>query len=218
MRRKKWARPELAQAEFFIDDPKTLKDGWKGRFARPEQPFWLELGCGKGVSTAQLTASNPEINLLGLDISSDVLGVAKRNAEKEFELIGRPVDNLLYSACNIEYLTEIFGLEDKVDRLLINFCNPWPKTKAHKHRLTHSRQLENYKSFMKKETILVFKTDDDGLFEDTQQYLVDSGFIIQEAIWELPLDHPEAKYISEHEKMFRADGLPIHYLRAAQDL
>lgn len=79
MRRKPWARPELAACPFFVDHPQENRNSWKQWFAK-EQPLHLELGCGKGMFTAQLAASHPEINYIGVDIKSEVLAVARREA------------------------------------------------------------------------------------------------------------------------------------------
>ena len=86
MRTKKWARPELEACPFFINsikgpdsEPGMLKGTWRNRFADPEKPLHLEMGCGKAVSTAKMIADNPEVNFVAADLSADVLGVARRN-------------------------------------------------------------------------------------------------------------------------------------------
>ena len=86
MRTKKWARPELEACPFFINSikgpdsaPEILKGTWRGRFAYPDRPLHLEMGCGKAVSTAKMIADNPEVNYVAADLSADVLGVARRN-------------------------------------------------------------------------------------------------------------------------------------------
>ena len=78
MRRKPWARPELAQCKYFIDNPKDVKGKWKELFEN-DNPIHLELGTGKGVFIADLAVKHPEINYIAIDIKSDVLGYARRN-------------------------------------------------------------------------------------------------------------------------------------------
>lgn len=136
IRRKQWARPELAVCPFFVAHPEELKGRWNGAFVRPG-PITLELGCGKGGFIAQAAFESPEKNFLGVDLKSEVLGLAKRNAERVFAAGGRPVDNLLLTAQNIEWITNILCAEDEIERVYINFCNPWPKKRDGKHRLTH---------------------------------------------------------------------------------
>ena len=94
MRRKKWARPELSVCPYFMKDPSKNRGHWAEQFERPEQPFWLELGCGKGTYAARVAADHPEINLLAIDIKSDILAVARRNIQAVYAEAGRPVDNL----------------------------------------------------------------------------------------------------------------------------
>lgn len=216
IRKKKWAPAELSSALFYEELPERHRGHWAEAFKNPEKPFWVELGCGKGVSTAKLAASSPQINILAIDIKSDVLAVAKRNVDAEYCEAGRFADNIFLAAYDIESLEKILSPSDKISRLLINFCNPQPKARSNKHRLTHTRQLNKYKEFLTPDSVIAFKTDDDGLYCDTRdEYLQAAGFEIKEAIWDLPQNHPESLFLSEHEKKFRDLGLPIHYIRAA---
>lgn len=213
IRRKPWARPELAASPFVIDRP----DNWRGRWNEAfdsQQPLHLELGCGKGGFIAQKAFENPGVNFLAVDLKSEVLGLAKRNAERVFSEGGRAVDNLRLAAHNIEWIDHMLGPEDRIARIYINFCNPWPKKRDFKHRLTHPRQLALYKKFLLPGHELQFKTDDDTLFEATGEYLVECGFDIIEHIVDLPTAHEASAIMTEHERMFRDMGLPIHYIAA----
>ncbi|MEG1774348.1 MAG: tRNA (guanosine(46)-N7)-methyltransferase TrmB [Oscillospiraceae bacterium] len=214
MRRKPWARPELAACPFFIGEPAALRGRWKDACARPAQPLWLELGIGKGSYTAALAAGRPDSNLIGVDIKSEVLVLAKRNAEREFSAADRPVDNLLLLSQDIERIGQMLSPEDQIERLLINFCNPWPKQQGWKHRLTHTRQLESYRKFLIPGGELQLKTDDLPLVEATLGYLAEAGYAVVECVRGLPSEHPAAALQSEHEQRFRACGLPIYYLCA----
>lgn len=214
MRRKPWARPELAASPFVIDAPAEFKGRWKEAFARQDQPLHLELGCGKGGFIAQKAFETPDINYLAVDIKSEVLAVGRRAADKIFAEGGREVDNLRLTAQNIEYIENILSAEDDVKRIYINFCNPWPKKRDFKHRLTHTRQLEKYKGFMAADCDIVFKTDDDLLYQATREYFSESGFEITEQNDDLPESHWASSIITEHELKFRGMGLPIHYIRA----
>lgn len=148
MRRKPWVRTELAESEFFIDDPTLNIGNWHSKYKR-KGPLHLELGCGKGSFIAKLSAKNPNINYLAIDIKSEVLGLAKRNIEKEYLQAKREIDNVLLTAYEIEIIQNILNEKDIVDRIYINFCNPWPKPRHNKKRLTYPRQLEKYKIFLK---------------------------------------------------------------------
>ena len=126
LRRKPWARPELAACPFFIDRPEEQQNRWKELFAQV-QPLHLELGCGKGGFVAALAAAHPERNYLAIDLKSEVLALAKRKVEAALLGGGRSVDcieNVVLTAQDIERLHLIFGEEDRVQRVYVNFCNP----------------------------------------------------------------------------------------------
>ncbi len=213
MRTKPWARPELEACPYYVPQPREGK--WHTWFQK-EQPLHVELGCGKGTFTAELAFQNPQVNYLAIDISSDVLGVARRNVQKRFDEGGRPVDNLALTIHDIERILLMMDEHDAVDRLYINFCNPWPRGKHQKKRLTHTNQLERYKVFLKDGAEIHFKTDDDGLFRSTLRYLRESGM---EVLWQTTdlhnaPDSPQCAITSEHEDRFAAQGIPIKALVA----
>ena len=115
----------------------------------------------------------------------------------------------------IERINLILEKADKVERIYINFCNPWPKGKHRKKRLTHSRQLEKYKEFLKPESEIYFKTDDDSLFESSLIYFKESGFEILKKTYDLHSEPIFEKNIeTEHEKMFSEQGIKIKALIA----
>ena len=217
IRRKPWARPELAACPFFVDTPPELRDRWAEAFPRTA-PIHLELGCGKGGFLAEQAAAHPELNFIGIDLKSEVLALAKRKAEAALAAAGRPtgqVDNLLLLSWDIERLHLIFGETDRVDRIYINFCNPWPKPGSKKHRLTHTRQLPAYRRWMAPGARLWFKTDDEELFRETlEEYLPAAGYRAELVIRDLAKEGLPENVLTEHEEMFMAQGLPIRFLRA----
>lgn len=125
MRKKTWARPELAECAYFTDAPEPFRGKWAARFGE-KRPLWLDLGCGKCVFLAELARRYPESNILGVDISYDILGVGRRNIEAA---VPGP-KNVQLVFFNIEKLAEMIAPEDQVQRIYINFCNPWPKKKT----------------------------------------------------------------------------------------
>jgi tRNA (guanine-N7-)-methyltransferase len=152
---------------------------------------------------------------LAIDIKSEVLGLAKRNVEKEYLEAKRDIDNVLLTAYEIQIIQNILNKKDEVERIYINFCNPWPKPRHNKKRLTFTRQLENYKMFLKKSGEVYFKTDDDNLFNASIRYFEETGFEIisktydlhTEPIWENNIE-------TEHEKMFEEQGITTKALIA----
>ena len=128
MRTKKWARPELAACPFYINHNGTevIRGTWRERFAHPERPLHMEMGCGKGVSTARMIADNPEVNYIVSDMSPDVLGTARRNIE---EACGGEPDNVMILRTDICFIHRVFGPEDAAERIYIHFCNPWTEAR-----------------------------------------------------------------------------------------
>lgn len=208
MRRKPWVRDELAKCEFFVDNPCENLGNWENKFNK-KQPIELELGCGKGQFIAKLAAKNPNINFLAVDIKSEVLGIAKRNIEKEFKEKARPIDNVLITAQEIGLIENMLNEKDVVDRIYINFCNPWPKPRHNKRRLTYVTYLEKYKVFLKPEGQIWFKTDDDDLYRATKRYLNEAGYEILKATEDLHSEPLWENIVTEHEEMFTSQGIKI---------
>ena len=215
IRFKPWARPELEASSFYRDNPEELKNKWIQEFKNQENPIHLELGCGKGQFISQLAVQNPNINYIAIDLVDAMLGLAKRNVEQIYKEQNKEIDNVLLTRFDIERVTLILGEEDSIKRIYINFCNPWPKGKHRKKRLTHTRQLEKYKTFLAQNGEVYFKTDDDSLFNASLEYFEEAGFEIinktydlhSEPIWENNIE-------TEHEKMFSEQGIKIKALIA----
>jgi len=214
IRYKPWARPELEASKFYIDNPQDYKDKWKTLY-KNKAPFHLELGCGKGSFIANLAVKNKKINYLAVDLVDAMLGLAKRNIEKIYEENEEEIDNVYLTRHDIERIFLMLGKKDKVERIYINFCNPWPRGKHHKKRLTHTRQLEKYKEILIDNGEIYFKTDDDGLFNDSLIYFKESGFEILKHTFDLENEIDFWDNIqTEHEKMFTEEGIKIKALIA----
>ena len=212
IRRKKWAKEELENSKFYIDKPEEFKGRWKSKF-KNEAPLHIELGCGKGAFIAELASSNRRINYIAIDMIEAMLGLSKRNIEKVYNY--EYPENLFLIRQNIEQIFNVFDKADLVERIYINFCNPWPKKKHNKKRLTHTRQLENYKKFLVPGGEIYFKTDSDELFTASIEYLETSGFKIISKTYNLHEENIFDRNIeTEHEKMFSEEGIKIKALIA----
>ncbi|WP_462268808.1 tRNA (guanosine(46)-N7)-methyltransferase TrmB [Ruminococcus bromii] len=218
IRKKKWAEPELSVCDFYVKNPEEYAGKWMQAFKK-EQPLYLEIGCGKGGFAGQLALKNPDKNIIALDIKVDMLGVGRRTIVKLFEDAGKTQDditNLLLVKYNVEMLDKIITADDKIDRLFINFCNPWPRAKHKKRRLTYYKKLEMYKTFLKPDSEIRFKTDDDGLFDESLEYFEQSGYEILYLTRDLHASDVTDNIETEHEKMFSEEGIKIKYLIARQ--
>lgn len=161
IRFKKWARPELEASKFYEDNPEEWKGKWKKHYKNSDNPLMLELGCGKGQFISKLAIENQNVNFLAIDLVDAMLGLAKRNIEQTYLEENLEPENVIITRFDIERIGLILEKEDDIKRIYINFCNPWPKGKHRKKRLTHTRQLEKYKEFLSKDGEIYFKTDDD---------------------------------------------------------
>ena len=215
MRFKPYARPELLACDFHVHEPLTHAGHWHELYARPEQPLHLELGCGKGGFLSQLAPLHPDINYLGIDITDKVLILAKRKVEAAYAAAQLPPDNVKIASLDIERLSGVFSPADTVQRIYINFCNPWSKNAgSNKHRLTHPRQLLQYRALMPEGSEIYFKTDDDDLFRDSLGYFPAAGFEITWQTFDLHKNEPDWNLRTEHEGMFSEQGIPIKALIA----
>ena len=215
MRFKPYAHDELMAADFHVHEPLIWGGKWHSQYARPEQPFVLELGCGKGGFISQLASAHPENNYLGIDITDKVLILAKRKIEAAYAEAGRPIDNVKIMSTDIERIKGVITPEDPVSRIYINFCNPWSKNAgSNKHRLTHPRQLLQYRQLMDEGAEIWFKTDDDDLFRDSLTYFPASGYDIIWQTYDLHENEPEWNIRTEHEGMFTEMGIKIKALIA----
>ena len=214
IRYKKWARPELEASSFYIDNPEDFKGKWHEYF-KNENPIHLELGCGKGQFISKLAVENKNINYIAIDLIDAMLGLAKRNVEKEYNEKNIEPKNIVLTRFDIERILLMLDKNDKIERIYINFCNPWPKGKHRKKRLTHTRQLEKYREFLVDDGKIYFKTDDDDLFNSSLTYFEESGFKIEKKTYDLHSENIFEKNIeTEHEKMFSEQGIKIKALIA----
>lgn len=214
IRFKAWARPELEASKFYIDEPEKYKGKWNTVFTN-DNPIHLELGCGKGNFISNLAVKNNDINYVAIDLVDAMLGLAKRNIEQTYANENKEIKNVYITRYDIERIFNIFDPQDKIQRIYINFCNPWPRGKHRKKRLTHTRQLQKYREFLVDGGEIYFKTDDDGLFNDSLNYFVESGYEIEAKTYDLE-NEPNFwdNIMTEHEKMFMEQGIKIKALRA----
>ena len=215
IRYKPWARKELEESKFYREYPQEIIGNWKKEYQNPNLPFFVELGCGKGSFIAQMACAHSENNYLAIDLVDPMLGLAKRKIEEVYEENHKEINNVLLTRFDIERILLILNEKDAVDGIYINFCNPWPRGKHHKKRLTYTRQLEHYKMFLKPNGKIYFKTDDDNLFEDSIRYFEQCSFEIEKITRDLKNEPDFWENIeTEHEKMFADQGIKIKALIA----
>ncbi len=206
LRKKWWARPEMEESPLTIVKPQEYKGKWHEEF-KNENPIYLELGCGRGRFLCEHTQQNPNINYIGMDLKDEVLVYALQ------KLIEAELTNVRVVPTNIVNISEMFEV-DEVSRIYINFCNPWPKDRHNKRRLTHTRFLNQYKQFLKPESEIWFKTDDTDLFEASQIYFKENGFNIEYLTYDLHNSNFQGNVVTEYEAKFTSLGMKTMFLLA----
>ncbi len=157
-----------------------------------------------------MAVKHKEANYLAIDLVDPMLGLAKRKIEEVYKKEQKEIDNVILTRFDIERILLILDKTDAVDGIFINFCNPWPRGKHHKKRLTYTRQLEHYKEFLSPNGKIYFKTDDDNLFEESLIYFKQAGFKVQKVTRNLQEEPNFWENIeTEHEKMFMEQGIKI---------
>ena len=184
--------------EFFADSRKIFGN---------DNPLYLEIGCGKGGFAVEFARQNPDINLIALEKTPNVLVTG---AEAEIKL-GLP--NLRFCLGQAEYLDHMFH-EHTVDRLFLNFSCPFPKKQYANHRLTHARFLERYRRVLKEGAEIPQKTDNMHFFEFSIEQFSANGFPLKNVSLDLHNSGFEGNIVTEYEKRFSDLGQPIYRLEA----
>ncbi|BDR74947.1 tRNA (guanosine(46)-N7)-methyltransferase TrmB [Clostridium tetani] len=206
LRKKWWARPEMEASSLVITNPKEYKGKWMEEF-KNNNSIHLELGCGRGGFMQEKALKNPNINYVAVDLKDEILiYVLRKLKEKEIE-------NVKIVPLNIAFISEVFE-KDEIEKIYINFCNPWPKLRHNKRRLTHNKFLDDYKKFLKNQGEIWFKTDDIGLFEDSQEYFKESGFSIEYITYDLHKSDFKDNIMTEYETKFTSMGMKTMFLIA----
>ena len=172
-----------------------------------DNPLFLEIGCGKGGFACEFARQNPNINLLAVEKTANVIVTAAETAQK------MELKNLRFVNCPAEYLSSYIK-ENSVQRIFLNFSCPFPKKKYANHRLTAPRFLEIYKEILIEYGEIHQKTDNMGLFEFSIENLSQNGFALKNISLNLHESNFEDNIMTEYEKRFTDLGQPIYRLEA----
>ena len=151
-----------------------------------------------------LAAQHPEINYLGIEKYSSVLLRALQKMEED------PLPNLRFIRMDAEYITDVFA-EEEIDRIYLNFSDPWPKDRHAKRRLPSRQFLERYDQILQKDGIIEFKTDNRGLFDFAVEEIAETKWKIDAVTYDLHHDEKmmEGNVMTEYEERFSSQGNPI---------
>lgn len=197
------SRDVIAQSSLVVHEPFLQKGKWKELFGN-DHPIHIEIGMGKGKFLHEMALRNPDINYIGIEKYSSVLLRAIQKMELE------PLDNLLFIRMDAEEIDEVFE-KDEVDKIYLNFSDPWPKDRHAKRRLPSREFLSRYDKFLKKTGTLEFKTDNRALFDFAVEELPFAGWEATHITYDLHQDKElsEGNVMTEYEEKFSAMGNPI---------
>ena len=203
LRNIKGADERIATSEYVVQNPTEFKNRWKECFEKAA-PLHIEIGMGKGQFLHTLAKQNPEINYIGIERYSSVLLRAIQKME------GDEVTNLKFICIDAKEITDVFG-EGEVDKIYLNFSDPWPKDRHAKRRLPSKEFLARYDVILKKDGFLEFKTDNRGLFDFAVEELPEAGWKAQVITYDLHNDAELSKgnIMTEYEEKFSSIGNPI---------
>ena len=207
MRNKPWAIDYLESNDQFVDVNNNYSKKIKEFFSK-DQPLHIEVGTGMGTFITTLAENNPDINYVGIEIDTNVM---IRVTEKVVDL---GLENVRLVLLDANKLMDYFN-ENEVDKVYLNFSDPWPKNRHAKRRLTHSNFLSSYKQLLKENSIVEFKTDNRGLFEFSLISMNTYGMKFENLNLDVHDDEPETNIRTEYEEKFSQRGHKIYWIQAS---
>lgn len=197
------ARETIDASAFTIPEPEVWKGRWQEVFGR-QAPLHIEIGMGKGQFLTALAAEHPDINYIGIEKFSSVL---VRAVQKQNEL---ELPNLRLIRMDADSITDVFA-PGEVDRIYLNFSDPWPKERHAKRRLTSVEFLHRYENILAKDGHVEFKTDNQPLFEFSLEAAEEAGWKLLAVTRDLHHDTAlnKGNIMTEYEERFSAQGNPI---------
>lgn len=202
MRKKKNLIPRMERCgDRLIRDPYDRRGRWRELMPQAKE-VWLELGCGKGRFTAGMAAEHPDVLYLAVEMVPDAMVVAMERC------VRAGLTNTFFVDANADQLPSFFA-PGEVDRIFINFCDPWPSNRHAKRRLTHGNFLRLYRQVLKEGGQIHFKTDNQPLFEFSVEELPRFGFELSEVTRDLHADGPVG-IMTDYEAKFYDLGQPIN--------
>ncbi len=212
IRHVKGSEDYLAKSPLVIQRPEDHKGHFAEEIFGNDRPIWLEVGMGMGAFIRELSIQRPDVDLIGFELNTTVLYKALRRYEA---MEGGHGDNLRFIRSDARFLSDYFA-EDEIDRIYLNFSDPWPKDKNANKRLTSPVFLDIYKAILKDGGHIEFKTDNRGLFDYSLETIPKAGFELSDVCFDLHKDPLLSKgnIMTEYEAKFSQKGNPIYRLTA----
>ena len=202
MRRRNNLAPRMEACEaVWIHDPEALRGNWRSLMPGCRE-LRVEVGCGKGKFTVETAEAEPDVLLIAIERVQDALVLAMEAA------LRKGLKNVFFVSLDAANIDQFFA-DDEIDLLYINFCDPWPRKKNAKRRLTYHTFLEKYKKVLKLGGQIHFKTDNDKLFAWSVEEIPQFGFSLSEVTTDLHADGPVG-VMTDYEAKFFAEGKNIN--------
>lgn len=203
MRKKKNCDTRLDKSgSLWIRNPEENLGKWDREFGN-SNPIHLEIGCGKGQFICQMAQKYPEINFIALEVEKNAMVIAMEKAEP----LG--LKNLRFIIADAANLCEYFE-KGEINRIYLNFSDPWKKNKQAKRRLTHKNFLDVYKKVINIGDLICFKTDNQKLFEFSLNSFAQEDFKMSDITFDLHNSGWEDNVMTEYETKFSEAGMPIY--------
>lgn len=198
------SREVIAESKYTVKDPEQKKGLWKKEIFGNDNEIHIEIGMGKGRFIMDMAVLHPDINYVGIEKYSSVL---LRAIQKQEEL---QLPNVIFIRMDAEDITEVFD-ESEVGKIYLNFSDPWPKDRHAKRRLPSREFLKRYDKILKKDGVVEFKTDNEGLFTFARDEVEPAGWNIDAITYDLHNDEVmnEGNVMTEYEEKFSSLGNPI---------
>lgn len=196
-----------AHPQYVMLNPVDAKGRWQEIFGN-DHPIHVEVGSGKGAFVSGMAKANPEINYIGIDIQKSVLSYALD------KVLATDVPNIKLLWVDGSDLTDYFE-EGEIDRLYLNFSDPWPKKRHEKRRLTYQSFLTTYQQILPENGEIHFKTDNRGLFEYSLVSFSQYGMKLKGVWLDLHASDFEDNVLTEYEQKFANKGQVIYRVEAA---
>lgn len=199
------SREVIAESDFVVQESilEQCPGTWNEIFGN-DNPIHIEIGMGKGKFIHAMAKAHPDINYVGIEKYSSVLLRAIQKMEEE------ELPNLKFIRMDAEDIVKVFG-KGEVDKIYLNFSDPWPKDRHAKRRLPSRQFLARYDIILKKDSRLEFKTDNRGLFDFAVEELEPAGWKAEVITYDLHADENlmQGNIMTEYEEKFSSIGNPI---------
>lgn len=196
-----------ACSEYWVKNPIEAKGKWNEIFGN-NNPVHLEIGCGKGRFITDMAQKHPDVNYVAMDLFEDVVVMAMEKSK------AKKTDNVRFFVGNAAELEKYFEYGE-IERIYLNFSDPWKKRRQAKRRLTHKNFLDVYKKVLKYGDLICFKTDNRNLFEFSLNSFAAENYKLSNITFDLHNSEFEDNVMTEYEAKFSELGMPIYRLEAA---